>query len=462
MGTLYQSPPASSIVRDLKVTIQDTSVVFPAKKTEKRFMFLSNIDQVLNFYVQTVDFFPANPEFPPDVVAEKLKTALSKVLVSYDFMAGRLKLNQESGRLEIECNGQGVVYCVASSDYSLDDIGDLVYPNPAFGQLVVQKLDNVEAGDQPLCTVQLTSFKCGGFAVGISNNHCTFDGLSFKIFLQNLASQAFDDNKPLAITPANDRTLLAARNPPRVTFPHPELLKLKIPIGEEDQNLPVFDCPEEELDLKIFKLSSDDVNSLREKAKPDPVSTGDNNIKITSFNVVTSHIWRCKALSFGGDDPDRLSTVLYAVDIRSRLNPPLPGSYTGNAVLTAYATATCKELEDGPLSKVVALVAEGANRMTDEYARSAIDWGEVYKGFPHGEFLISSWWRLGFSDVVYPWGKPRYSCPVVHHRKDIILLFPDIDEEKNAVNVLVALPMKEMEKFQTLFHKLLKEVDHWH
>jgi hypothetical protein len=155
---------------------------------------------------------------------------------------------------------------------------------------------------------------------------------------------------------------------------------------------------------------------------------------------------------------ERLSTILYAVDIRPRLNPPLPASYSANGVLTAYARASCKELSEGPFARVVEMVYEGARRMTDEYARSVIDWGELYKGFPHGEFLISSWWKLGFAEVAYPWGRPRYSCPVVYRRKDIILLFPDINQgcgSNSGVNVLVALPSKEMEKFQTLFHNFL-------
>lgn len=167
-------------------------------------------------------------------------------------------------------------------------------------------------------------------------------------------------------------------------------------------------------------------------------------------------MWRCKALS-AGDDPDRSSTILYAVDIRSRLDPPLPKSYTGNAVLTAYATAKCKVLEEGAFCRLVEMVSEGAMRMTDEYARSAIDWGEMYQGFPNGEVLVSSWWKLGFADVEYPWGKPKYSCPVVYHRKDIILLFTPIDEGEDGggVNVLAALPPKDMEKFQRLFKELL-------
>lgn len=297
----------------------------------------------------------------------------------------------------------------------------------------------------------MTSFKCGGFAMALSTNHSTFDGISFKIFLQNLASQAFDD-KPLAVIPCNDRFLLAARSPPTVTFPHHELLKLKVPIGEES-GPPLFDVQTEDMDFKIFRLSMKDITFLKEKAKEE----ANVKVKITGFNVVTAHIWRCKALSAEEKDPERTSTVLYAVDIRQRLKPPLPASYAGNAVLTAYASAKCKEIEEARFSRLVELVYEGATRMSDEYARSAIDWGEIHKGFPHGEFLVSSWWRLGFAQMEYPWGKPRYSCPVVYHRKDIILLFPDIEdgENDNAVNVLVALPTKEMEKFQPLFQKFL-------
>lgn len=302
--------------------------------------------------------------------------------------------------------------------------------------------------------------------MGISTNHATFDGISFKIFLENLASQASDEPY-LAIAPCNDRRILAARSPPQVTFPHPELLKLQfLTPGHDHTPPPVFDCAQDhDLDFKIFRLTSADVSLLKENAKSS-AAAGATKAKITGFNVVTTHVWRCKALSSGetSRDPDRSSTVLYAVDIRPRLDPPLPKSYTGNAVLTAYATATCRELEELPPSALVEMVSEGARRMTDEYARSAIDWGELYRGFPNGEFLVSSWWRLGFAQVKYPWGKPRYSCPVVYHRKDIILLFPDIedddDDEQTAgsnggVNVLVALPHEEMLVFEKHFHKFL-------
>ncbi|XP_027352354.1 omega-hydroxypalmitate O-feruloyl transferase-like [Abrus precatorius] len=450
MGTsCIEAPP---LVQDLKVIIHKTSMVFPSKETQKKSLFLSNIDKVLNFEVQTVHFFAANNDFPPQTVAEKFKNALQDSLVVYDFLAGRLRLNSETNRLEINCNAKGAGFVVASSEYTLNEIGDLGYPNPAFAQLVHESQDFIEPGDQPLCVAQLTSFKCGGFAIGFTTSHTTFDGLSFRTFLDNLAALA--SNKPLTVIPCHDRQLLAARSPPRVSFPHPELIKLdNLPTGLENG---VFEATKEELDFKVFELTSQNIMSLKEKAKGSSVG------RVTGFNVITAHIWRCKALS-GPDDPTRSSTILYAVDIRSKFDPPLPKSYTGNAVLTAYATAKCKDLEKGSFSSLVEMVTEGAKRMNDEYARSIIDWGELYNGFPHGEVLVSSWWRLGFEEVEYPWGKPKYCCPVVYHRKDIILLFPPFGGGEgeggcggnDGVNIIVALPPKEMKKFESLFYSFL-------
>ncbi|KAL9267484.1 Acyltransferase GLAUCE-like protein [Drosera capensis] len=456
MGAVYQGPQLP-LIDDLMITIQSSKLIFSGQEHhERKSMFLSNIDQVLNFDVQTIHFFAANADFPPETAAKKVAMALQKLQVTYEFLSGRMKMNEETGRFEFDCNNAGVGFVVANSGRSLDEIGDLVYPNPAFEQLVTKTLESLSPGSHPLCIVQMTSFKCGGFAMAVQTNHATFDGLSFKHFLQNLGAIAGD--KPLAVTPCNDRELLAARSPPLVTFPHPELLNLNTALGQEAQSSPnVFDNSTSDLDFKAFHLSPDDLSDLKAKASAGPTS---GKARITGFNVVSAHIWRCKALSFDSEhNQERDSTLLYAVDIRRRLSPPLPAEFAGNAVLTAYATAKCGDIEDAPLSRLAETVAEGAARMTDEYARSAIDWGELNKGFPNGEFLISSWWRLGFNEVEYPWGKPKYSCPLVYRRKDIILLFPDIEDGSadsgngGGVNVLVALPHKEMVKFESLFYK---------
>lgn len=149
---------AQLLVQDMKVTIHKTSMVFPSKETEKNSFFLSNIDKVLNFDVDTVHFFAANKDFPPEIVIEKFNKALSDVLVAYDFFAGRIKMNSETKRLEIDCNAEGAGFVVASSEYELDQIGDLAYPNPAFAQFVHKTKDFIKPGDVPLCVAQVQIF----------------------------------------------------------------------------------------------------------------------------------------------------------------------------------------------------------------------------------------------------------------------------------------------------------------
>lgn len=154
MATLSPVPS----MQDLKVQFQELSLVYPSEETERKSIFLSNMDQILNYSIPTAHFFKPNPDFSTQDVVKRFKTALEKVLVPYDFMAGRLKLNHSLGRLEMDCNRAGAGFVVAhASQVSLDDIGDnLVYPNLGFRQLAVQRLDNLSPqAQQPLCVFQV-------------------------------------------------------------------------------------------------------------------------------------------------------------------------------------------------------------------------------------------------------------------------------------------------------------------
>lgn len=153
MGTMA---PPSSPLQDLRVKVQKSAIVTPLEPTQHKSLFLSNIDQVLNLYVDTVHFFARNEEFPPSLVAEKLEAAFRKLLVTYDFAAGRLRwCSPDNGRLEIDCNGAGARFTVADSEISLVEIGDLRYPNPAYGQLIFKEEEALAMEDRPLFYLQV-------------------------------------------------------------------------------------------------------------------------------------------------------------------------------------------------------------------------------------------------------------------------------------------------------------------
>lgn len=106
----------------IKVTVRESSVVKPAKETPKVCLWTSNFDQLFVVHAQTVYFYrrptltggssSSSDDFFDSTV---LKDGLSKSLVYYYPIAGRLKRN-ESGRAEINCTGEGATFIEAETD----------------------------------------------------------------------------------------------------------------------------------------------------------------------------------------------------------------------------------------------------------------------------------------------------------------------------------------------------------
>ncbi|CAF2157513.1 unnamed protein product [Brassica napus] len=78
-----------------------------------------------------------------------LRKALVRAMDVYEFLAGRIRLNPSSGSLDVDCNGAGAGFVVAKSEYTLEELGDLVYPNPSCAKLVTSELQSLPKDDQP-------------------------------------------------------------------------------------------------------------------------------------------------------------------------------------------------------------------------------------------------------------------------------------------------------------------------
>ncbi|KAI3907872.1 hypothetical protein MKW92_029978 [Papaver armeniacum] len=394
---MLESFPSIEPHKDLKVEVQNASMVVPLDVIERRSMFLSNIDQsVSNIYCGGIIFFSANPNFPPDLITKKLECGLKRLLAEhYDFLAGRLKWDSKQGRFEIDCSLAGVGFITASSKLSLEEVGDLQCPNPAFEQLAPQNWNQLWPKDQPLFVMQHVEF--------IDIGRITY-----------------------ASTPS------------------------------------IFISKTDNLQRKNLLLTAKDIEKLKKQAIISPCITDTEGNKfdsgvITSFNVVAAHTWRCMALLRSNKEhSEKPSTFLFPVNIRARLRPRLPLSYIGNALVNGYGMATYKEIAEKPFAYLVEKVAEGAKRVKNEYIRSVIDWRELHNGYVYGDVMITSWWKIPFTDLKYPWSKPLCICPIAHQWSNLVILMPDNREVENkGVNILVSLPKEDMEKFQHLFYKLL-------
>ncbi|XP_017982804.1 PREDICTED: shikimate O-hydroxycinnamoyltransferase [Theobroma cacao] len=118
----------------MEITVKGSSLVRPAKETPKESHKVSNLDMVMAPYYATQVYF-YKPNGSSDFFkGQVLKEALSKTLVPFYPMAGRLG-SDENGRSEIICNAEGVLWVEAETTCAVDDLGNFA-PSLKLRQLV--------------------------------------------------------------------------------------------------------------------------------------------------------------------------------------------------------------------------------------------------------------------------------------------------------------------------------------
>eukprot|EP00257_Ricinus_communis_P002069 XP_002512898.2 omega-hydroxypalmitate O-feruloyl transferase [Ricinus communis] len=427
---------SDSNVFQLVVKQREPTLVAPEKDTEKGLYFLSNLDQNIAVIVRTVYCFKSDEKGNENSV-EVIKNALKKVLVHYYPLAGRLTISSE-GKLIINCTGEGAVFVEAEANCALEEIGDITKPDPhTLGKLVYDIPDAKNILQMPPLVAQVTNFKCGGFALGLCMNHCMFDGIGAMEFVNSWGETA--RGLPLSVPPFVDRSLLKARNPPKIEYLHQEFAEI------EDRSDTNKLYKEDEMIYSSFCFDPEMLENIKTKALEDGVLD-----KCTTFESLSAFVWRArtKALKML---PEQQTKLLFAVDGRPKFNPPLPKGYFGNGIVLTNSICEAGELLGKPLSYGVGLVQDAIKMVTDSYMRSAMDYFEVTRARPSlaSTLLITTWSRLSFHITDFGWGDPILSGPVALPEKEVILFLSHGKERRN-INVLLGLPASAMKIFQEL------------
>lgn len=132
------------------VEVVESGMVVPGEQTPEGSIWLSNLDLlVIRAHTPVVYFYHPGGDSGFFSV-QLLKAALAKALVPFYPLAGRLGFDSD-GRLEIKCTGEGVLFVVARSDSTLEELGELA-PSAEMNKLFVP---NVESDEPPLCMFQV-------------------------------------------------------------------------------------------------------------------------------------------------------------------------------------------------------------------------------------------------------------------------------------------------------------------
>ncbi|KAL6286105.1 hypothetical protein ACE6H2_010495 [Prunus campanulata] len=437
------------------VSIMESTMVRPAEESTPRgSLWLSNSDLAFPpFHTSSVYFYKSSGEhnfFDKGV----LKQALGKALVPFYPMAGRFKLNDQNGRVEIDCNAEGVVFVVAESSSAVDDFGDFA-PTPDFLTLIPTIDYSGGISSYPILVLQITYFKCGGVSLGVGMEHRVADGVSGLHFINTWSDIARGDLSNIK-PPFMDRTLLRARDPPQPAFPHIEYQPS--PQMKPSDNLKSTS----NITTSIFKLTREQLNILKDKSKEDG-GNNINTINYSSFETLAGHIWRCacKARKLPDDQDTKL---LIATDARSRLQPPLPPHFFGNAVFRTTPIAVAGDLQSKPTWYATSFVHDALVRMDNDYFRSVLDYLELHNpclselitGPPSiccPNLRINSWARLPIHDADFGWGRPIFMGPGAIPFDGLSFLLPSATSD-GSLSLVISLKSEDMKLFSTLLYDL--------
>ncbi|XP_057981339.1 spermidine hydroxycinnamoyl transferase [Malania oleifera] len=440
--------------------------VEPEEATWNGCIALSEWDQTgLITHVPTIYFYRPPQQWltPPEKIIKTLRDTLSRALVHFYPLAGRLRWIGDSGsRLELHCNALGAQLIAAESAAELDDFGNFS-ARAEFEPLFPSVDYRTPIHELPLLLVQLTRFRCGGVSLSLTISHAVVDGQSALHFITEWARIA--RGEPIATPPVLDRTALRAGEPPTAPprFHHTQFDQPPLLIGQTNTE----NERKKKTTIAMLKLTKTQVEKLKSIAN---ASSDDANY--SRYEAVAGHIWRCvcKARRHEGEQPTALGIC---VDFRKRMEPALPRGYFGNAVMDVIATGKSGELMGKPLGYASSRIRAAIETVGNEYVWSATNFlksqgdlcrfqdlhgmmGNYSDGKNGGPFYgnpnlgVTSWLTLPIYGLDFGWGKEIHMGPRTHDFDGDTLILPDHLGDGSLV-VASCLQAEYMDDFEKYF-----------
>ncbi|XP_028795335.1 vinorine synthase-like [Neltuma alba] len=261
--------------------------------------------------------------------------------------------------------------------------------------------------------LQVTEFGCGGIAIGLCISHKVCDGTTIASFLKAWSQKAMGE---ASSSPLNMEASFL--------FPHKGIeIDINDRLGEKN------------ITTKRFLFSGNSLCKLKEE-----ISRG-CGFKPTRVEAVTTLIWKSALEAARTTElSDKSSSfLLHVVNIRGRMQPPLPENSLGNLFVPSISPLfevdkeTKMELQD-----LVEVVRNTIKMVDGNYVRKLQGDGQelmetlepmsqkfylvAKKGVPCYGF--SSWVRFGFYETNFGWGKPTWVCTIGVPIKNVIILMP--------------------------------------
>ncbi|EPS62076.1 hypothetical protein M569_12721 [Genlisea aurea] len=311
-----------------------------------------------------------------DDVVGRLRNSLSRALKHYFPLAGKIlfPVNSEEKPFLRYAPGDSVPFTIFESD---GDFDALVENSPRDSDQFYDFIPELppegeESGfrTRQVLAVQVTLFPNRGICIGVTNHHTAGDATTIVGFLNFWASISKlgvggGDNPAVKSPPLIDRSLI--KDSADVGS------KLWDTVRNASYEAVVFPVPTNRV-RATFTLTPSEIKKLKDSI----IAKNPNFSHLSSFVVSIAYIWSCLAKSdvHHGDlsyEPEEVpggekDYFLFAVDCRSRLDPPLPENYFGNCVSYGLAAVPHEELvgDEGFFAAAESIAEQIKNKVNDK------------------------------------------------------------------------------------------------
>lgn len=332
---------------------------------------------------------------------DHLRVSLSRVLDFFHPFCGRLEAvteQSETTSFFINCNNTGVqfIHAIAHGVTVEDILKSNHVPHVVQDFFPLKGVQNQEATSQPFFAVQVTELVDGIF-IGCAGNHTIADGSSFWHFYGSWAEISCGSSAISKIPFLKRQFPFKIDNfSNRISIPNEK-------INADDHK---FIPPVQLLLEKVFHFTKESVAKLKAKANLEM-----NTTKISSLQAVLAHVWRSVIRCRHLDQSDE-TTFEVSINMRERLNPPLPEGFFGNAIYPATVMLKTGDLLEHEFGWAALQINEMiASHDHEKFKCIYENWmkdPEVTKlgELPRNYFMLHNSPRFNVYNYDFGWGKP--------------------------------------------------------
>ncbi|XP_030517275.1 acetyl-CoA-benzylalcohol acetyltransferase-like [Rhodamnia argentea] len=439
----------------MKIEIESKKLIKPSAPTvdHLRKLKISFIDQFqLPIYIGVIFFYSSKndvhyPSFVP--ISERfrlLEKALRETLTLFYPLAGRYV----EEKCLVECDDQGVEFLEAKADGTLDQfLHGETDPDDVLSHLATQP-HQMDLIGSPLVVVQMTTFTCGGMAVGLHISHRIADMHTISSFLSTWM-MACRGSIQKAIHPCFDLSSI---------FPPRDLPKLKPPVGQMIGAKNV---------MKRFVFDSQSIAKLKAVAKRGGFDSKKEPSRVELVTALLSIALLDVAKLKNGQSKPFL--VAHMVNLRGRTDLLSHQNSCGNLYMPVLWKSAVEVKRHG-LHGLVALMRDAITISLAKLA-NAIDKEDLDEIMMHlmREFqeelqkgdadvlLFTSWCRFLLHRVDLGWGEPEFVSSLCSPFDLVTLMDHKEGDDDGGVVAQVSLTEDDMDLFCKQ-HDILQYASH--